>query len=306
MGVYDLNGWLKLSPSQVSTILDKCAYKWYLSKVMGYVDISLIDTTFPGRVVHFLQEIAHPMKLAGKYFDPKSKEFKLFVYKRWMYEISKGYRIKQSMQLKYREIVLDKYPDMESEGKVYKKICRLIEKDLFKETLKYCQLYLKEIFPLQKPALDDNGNVKKEQWCTLELPKLKVILRMRYDLLEQNYVLSDTKVLSPTSLPANEPAKKLNYMNNQEQYMYYSMWHWRTHGVVPVSRQYSIKKNKTPLYVELPDVRYKQSDFRIIMEKIKAAKKVIESECFHGNNQSNLCSVDYCGFWPKCKYVHHR
>jgi hypothetical protein len=304
MPIYDQNGWLKLSPSQISLLLDKCPYKWYLRYVHGFIDISLIDTTFPGRIVHFLQEIAHPMKRAGKSFDPESREFKLFVWKAWIIEISKGYRIKRNMEATYRETVKEIYPNMTDENKIYKKICRLIEKDLFQATLKYCQVYLEKVFPLQRPALDEEGQVKKERWCTIELPKLKVLLRMRYDLLEEDHVLSDTKVLATQSCPAKDPVKELAYMNSQEQYMYYSMWYSQKYGVSPISRQYTIKKNVTPLYVPLPDVRYSNDHYNVIMEKIAAAKKVIESECFHGNNQSNLCSEDYCGFYLKCKYVH--
>jgi hypothetical protein len=286
------------------------------------------------------------MKRAGKFFDPESREFKRFVWNTWKREISQGYRIKKAMEAKYRLKVQDKYPglfdeelNIHKEKEIYKKICRFIEKDLYQATLKYCQLYIKEIFPLQNPALDEGGNVKKEKWCTLQLPKEKVILRMRYDLLEEGDLLTDTKCISPTicppSITTKEPNKKNpkcskckkpiletnkigacesciveylikqeNYMNSQEQYMYYSMWYWRTYGVIPTNRQYTIKKNVKPLYVPLPDVKYTEANYQIIMEKIRAAKKVIESECFHGNNQSNLCSVDYCGFWPKCKYVH--
>lgn len=304
MQIYDDYGWLKLSPSHISTLLDKCAYKWYLSKVKNYVDISLIDTAFPGRVVHFLQEIAHPMKRDGKFFDPESDEFVKFVSDTWKNEISKGYRIKKAMEAKYRFLAEFNNPGAGKEKEIYKNICELIEEDLFQATLKYCKLYIKEIFPLQKPALDDEGNVKKEQWCTLQLPKEKVILRMRYDLLEEGDLLTDTKVLAPQSCPAKDPAKELAWMKKQEQYMYYSMWYWQKYGVIPTSRQYTIKKNVKPLYVTLPDVKYTQANYQIIREKIRAAKKVIESETFHGNNQSNLCSVDYCGFWPHCKYVH--
>jgi hypothetical protein len=315
-GYYDERGWLKLSPSQISTLLDKCPYKWYLKK-NGFVELSLIDTTFPGRAVHFIQEISHQVKRTQNFlYNPESREFKLLVWKAWNRELLNGYRIKRSTEAKYREIVLEDYPKMKQEEDdpvnrlketfIYKKICRFIERDLFQATLKYCQLYLREIFPLQKPAINEDGSIKKEQWCTLELPKLKVLLRMRYDLLEEGNILSDTKVLAPTSCPTKDPIKEWTYMNSQEQYMYYSLWHKQKHGIIPISRQYTIKKNVTPLYIKLPDIQYNNAHFEIIMEKIRAAKKMIESECFHGNNTSNLCSEDYCGFWLKCKYVHRR
>ncbi len=310
MNIYDDDGWLELSPSQISTLLDKCSYKWYLSK-KGYIDISLIDTSFPGRVVHFLQEIVHPMKRAGKFFDPESREFKRLIYNTWNREILKGYRIKKSMEAKYRLMIEEKYPKLfkepinqNQEQKIYKKICRFIEKDLFQATLKYCNVYLKDIFPLQNPAIDDDGNVKKEQWCTLKLPNLKVILRMRYDLLEEGDLLTDTKVLASQSCPAKDPVKELAWMGKQEQYMFYSMWYREKYGVVPTNRQYTIKKNVKPVYIPLPDVKYTQGNYEVIVEKVRAAKRIIETEAFYGNNGSNLCSVDYCGFWPHCKYVH--
>jgi hypothetical protein len=295
---------LNLSPSQISALLDKCAYKWYLTRRLKYVELYLIDTSFPGRVVHKLREFALKLRHHEKKFiDPDGEKLIEMVTIWFNSEIKGGYRIKKQMRADFEKKIIKESPSEFNQEDLDKKVCGAVELKILTETISYCKLYLKEIFPKEKPAINEDGSLKVEQWWTLDLPKIGVKLRGILDGNEEGDIISDLKVLAPQSLPAKDPVKEHAWMSKQEQYIFYSMWYKSHHGIIPTNRQYTIKKDKTPVVVELPDITYNRYHYSVVYEKVVAAKKMIEAECFPGNNQSNLCSEDYCGFWMKCKYA---
>lgn len=297
---------VKISASQLSTFLG-CCRRWWLIYVLKIARPPSTFNQIIGKTIHSLQEICTILKCEGKPIpEAGTEEFeKEYIKHFYDFHINKGFRITKNDFISSSKEILIRSPHLEQKpDKLRQKIKKYLYEKNLESSIRIGNFWRKHIFPLLDPSIGDDGLPLVEKFVKFKIPSLGLLIRgyvdFQEDITETKKRFIDLKIL--TNMQCS--------IQNNEQYIFYSAYHYSKYREFPEIRQDTIvkreknKKDKTPVYVPL-EAFHNINQLQILENRLKIFTQIANNASpkrqMQPSTQSHWgCSDEYCGFWQEC------